>query len=61
MLFDSETVKVAGKRSGEGRRRKAREQLTADRVLEEFGQLETVGDVAADLGLDRGIASGALH
>ena len=43
-LFDSETAKGAGKRSGEARRRKARDRLTPDRLLEEFGPLETVDD-----------------
>ena len=42
MLFDPERTKDAGKRSGKARRRKAQERLTADRVLEELGPLETV-------------------
>ena len=41
---DKKRAKEAGKRFGEARRRKARELLTADRVLEEFGPLETVDD-----------------
>ncbi len=41
---DKKRAKEAGKRSGEARRRKARERLTADRVLEEFRPLETVDD-----------------
>ncbi len=40
MPFDKGTAREAGRASGRARR----ERLTADRVLEEFGPLETVDD-----------------
>lgn len=41
MLFDSETAKGAGRASGEARRRKARQRLTPDRLLEELPVLDS--------------------
>ncbi len=40
-LFDKERAKEAGKHSGEARRRKERERLTADRVPEELPPLDS--------------------
>ena len=61
MVFDKERAKEAGKRSGEARRRKAQERLTADRVLEELGPLETVDDAMRRHDrLNMWIASGLL-
>ncbi len=61
MTFNRERAKEAGVRSGEARRRKAQERLTADRVLEELGPLETVDDAMRRLDrLNVWIASGFL-
>ncbi|MCH7476082.1 MAG: hypothetical protein IIA27_15640 [Gemmatimonadetes bacterium] len=40
MVFNKETAKAAGRKSGRVRR----ERLTADRVVEELGLLESVDD-----------------